>query len=207
MIPKLVHYAWVGGAQPEVVTDRVTRNRALLDEYRFVAWGDRDVQRLLSKHALPFLRHAYEQRKWAFVSDWLKAWALFHYGGIAIDADNVFLKTPDDFLDYRAFSGFENYGGHIASITALMASEPGHPYARFLLDVYEHTDPATLCSIPNTQWIQHALQKAGVVNDDHLQYCPKYDLTLFPSAVFCGPAVQGTTVAVHLFDGSWVKAA
>lgn len=48
------------------------------------------------------------KKKYAFVSDIVRLYALYNYGGIYLDSDIKVLKNFDDLLANRAFTGFES---------------------------------------------------------------------------------------------------
>lgn len=51
----------------------------------------------------PYVREAFKQRKWAFVSDYIRFYALYKYGGIYLDSDVVVKKRLDSLLDADFF--------------------------------------------------------------------------------------------------------
>ena len=54
----------------------------------------------------PYVKEAYENKKFAFVTDYVRLWAIYHYGGIYMDTDVEVCRSIDAFLDEHAFSGF-----------------------------------------------------------------------------------------------------
>ena len=36
-----------------------------------------------------------EQKRWAYVSDYIRAYAIYHYGGIYLDTDVLVLDDPE----------------------------------------------------------------------------------------------------------------
>lgn len=49
------------------------------------------------------LGQAYEAKRWAFVSDYVRLWAVYHYGGIYLDTDVEVARFWNPLLEYRAF--------------------------------------------------------------------------------------------------------
>ena len=56
-----------------------------------------------------FVKEAYENQKWAFVSDYVRFDVLYQFGGIYFDTDVELLKPiPEECSAKRAFTGFES---------------------------------------------------------------------------------------------------
>jgi mannosyltransferase OCH1-like enzyme len=77
--------------------------RTHLQEYEFVLWNEQN-----SPMDIPFVRHAYSEKKYAFVADYVRFWALYNYGGIYLDTDMYLIKNLNIFLKNELFFGFEN---------------------------------------------------------------------------------------------------
>jgi mannosyltransferase OCH1-like enzyme len=210
MIPRVAHVIWVGGApMPEKEAACLERNRQVLSHYDLLLWGDDDIAPLSA--GLPeiarFFEHARANRKWAFMADAMKMLILVRFGGWVLDADNEFLQPPDAFERLHWVSGFENWNGLRSPITAVMGAVPDHRFSRLLASAYEKTPPAEICSVPNTRWISNVLYKHGMNRENRRQYVEALDVEIFPDFVFCGPAHDGQTVALHHFSASWKAAA
>lgn len=208
MIPQVAHVVWVGGApMPPKEAACLERNRHVLSGYEFLLWGDDDIEPLCA--GLPalraFIEFARAAKKWAFVSDAMKALLLVRFGGWVLDADNEFLQPPDAFGHLNWVSGFENWNGQHSPITAVMGAAPDHRFSRMLLSAYLNSQPQLLCAIPNTLWISDILYRHGMNRDNRRQYIDTLDVEIFPDYVFCGPPKDGDTVAVHHFSASWVN--
>ena len=90
--------------------------------------------------AFPFTRDALSLKKWAFVSDYVRLYALYHYGGIYLDTDVRVYDNIDTLLTNRFFTGLEIRDREHVQIyceSAIMGSEPHHPFIKECLDIYE----------------------------------------------------------------------
>ena len=47
-------------------------------------------------HINKYVEQAYDNKKWAFVSDYARLWALYNYGGIYFDTDVLVVKSFSD---------------------------------------------------------------------------------------------------------------
>lgn len=111
MIPKIIHYCWFGrGPMPKVVTWCIESWKRNCPDYELKLWNEDNFDVTL----VPFVKHAYEQKKWAFVADYVRMYALYHEGGIYLDSDEFALKNFDDLLNNRVVSCHEYYPGMFA---------------------------------------------------------------------------------------------
>ena len=130
MIPKIIHYCWFGGKElPELAQKCIATWEEQCSEYQIMRWDETtfDIQ------SNPYVKEAYENKKFAFVTDYVRLWAIYHYGGIYMDTVVEGCRSIDAFLDEHAFSGFESYTD---VPTGIMAGEKDSPIYRELLDYY-----------------------------------------------------------------------
>lgn len=136
MIPKKIHYIWLGGKpKPTLTTICINSWKRHLDNYEIKEWNESnlDLTKLCKDHR--FLRECIRLRLWAFASDWLRLYVLYCEGGIYLDTDIEVIKPYDELLNNRMFVGLEenDYIG-----TGVIGAEKGNPTIKRLLDFYEH---------------------------------------------------------------------
>ena len=84
MIPKKIHYCWFGrGEKPALVKKCMASWKKYLPEYELKEWNEDNFDLDL----FPFTREAYESRKYAFVTDVVRLYALYNEGGVYMDTD------------------------------------------------------------------------------------------------------------------------
>ncbi|WP_169709451.1 glycosyltransferase family 32 protein [Deferrisoma camini] len=202
MIPKIIHCCWFGGAQKgEIAMACLDSWRSFLPDYEIVEWNETNFD----IESVRYVQEAYRAKKWAFVADYVRLWALYNYGGIYLDTDVRVFRSFDSFLVHNAFTGFEYFAGRLAPVTAVMGAIKGHSWIGELLAEY---DGATFLRSfggmdlkTNTVRItENLINKYGVKNDDTYQVVGD-DLHIYPSYYFCRGGDQA--YAQHLFDGSW----
>ena len=104
-IPKVIHYVWMGkGTKSEFMLRCIDSWKKYLPDYEIVEWNEErfDVR------SNPYTEEAYNCKKWAFVSDYVRLYALYTEGGVYMDTDVEVIKPLDRFLEHPAFSGFES---------------------------------------------------------------------------------------------------
>lgn len=108
MIPKKIHYCWFGrGPMPKVVTWCIKSWKRKCPDYDIKLWNEDNFD----VTSVPFVKQAYELKKYAFVADYVRMYALYHEGGIYMDSDEYILRGFDDLLDNRVVSCHEYYPG------------------------------------------------------------------------------------------------
>lgn len=104
MIPKIIHWCWIGGNPiPEDIQNCINTWKEKLPEYQIKCW----TEKTFDIESVPYVKEAYTQKKWAFCADYIRAYALYTEGGIYLDSDVEVLKKFDDLLNYSFFSSVE----------------------------------------------------------------------------------------------------
>lgn len=158
----------------------------------------------------PYAREAYNARKFAFVTDVVRLFALYHEGGVYMDTDVEVIKPLDSFLNHIAFSGFEN---ETMVPTGIMASEKGGRWAMENLSYYEHRhfvlEDGSYDMTTNVVTITNYLRKFGLKQNNSFQEISGL-ITLYPKDFFCPISYSDLTihktkdtVTIHHFAGSW----
>ena len=107
MIPKIIHYCWVGRSpKPESVLYCIESWRKYCPDYTIIEWNEDNYDFTKNK----YMKQAYEKRKWGFVPDYARLDIVYNYGGIYLDTDVEIISNIDHLLDNVAFMGFENTG-------------------------------------------------------------------------------------------------
>jgi hypothetical protein len=133
MIPKVIHYVWVGGEPMGALQRRCINSwRQHLPNYKFRLWDENNLPASVMTH--PYFQAMYGKRKWAFVSDYVRFWALRHEGGIYLDTDTEVLKSFDPLLGHEVFFG-RTKDGFVAA--GVIGAVPEHSVIKAILDVYD----------------------------------------------------------------------
>lgn len=134
MIPKIIHFCWLSGdAYPMQIARCLKSWDKPLAGYEIWLW---DFSRF-DKNSSVWVRDAFDNRKYAFAADYIRAYALYNYGGIYLDSDVEVLKPYDAFLSLPYMIGLD--GGPDGDIeAACMGAEKGHPLFKRLLEYYNN---------------------------------------------------------------------
>lgn len=157
-----------------------------------------------------YVKEAYEVKKWAFVTDYVRLYAMVNEGGIYMDTDVEILKPLDKFLSHKAFSGFES-SGNIP--TGIMACEEGYEPFKELLSEYDGRqfimENGDLNITTNVVYITKFFSKYGLKLDNSYQEVQGF--VLYPMDYFCAKSYHTgivhttkNTYTIHHFAGSWL---
>ncbi|WP_343530498.1 glycosyltransferase [Pedobacter sp.] len=210
MIPKIIHYCWFGrGEMPELALNCLESWRKFLPDFEIKVWNEDNFD----VNSFRFSAEAYKERKFAFVSDVCRLYALKEMGGIYMDTDVEFLRPLDeDILGKRAFTGFED---NLLLSSAIMGSEKNGKWINDLLPHYENRSfylkDGSLDVNPNTEIITAFMRdKKGIKINNTFQEIADY-CVIYPSDYFCPKSWKtlkikqtNNTYCIHHFAGSWL---
>jgi mannosyltransferase OCH1-like enzyme len=135
---------------PDLAVNCINSWKKYLPDYELVLWNEDNFD----INSNQYVKEAYESKKYAFVTDYVRLYALYHHGGIYMDTDVEVLKSLDEFLEHTAFTGCEN---DQMCVTGTMASEKGHKWIEDLLNDYDDKKfilaEGSFDKTPNTQII------------------------------------------------------
>ena len=104
MIPKIIHYCWFGrGEKTPSMLKCIESWKRFCPDYEIKEWNEDNFD----VECIPFVKAAYDAKKWAFVSDYARLRIIWEKGGIYLDTDVELLKSLDDLLVLDAYMGFQ----------------------------------------------------------------------------------------------------
>ena len=208
MIPKKIHYCWFGGKELDEKSKAcIATWRKFLPDYEIVEWNETNFD--LNQN--DFVREAYEKKKYAFITDYVRLYALYHDGGIYMDTDVEVVKSLDDLLSNRAFTGVER-GDYC--ITGTLGAEPNHPWIETLLKYYEGrsfvlenceldmtTNTTIITAITKASYGWKEGNKLSTLNDGIVIY--PFDYLCAKNGMTNEYRITENTYTIHHFNGSW----
>ena len=105
MIPKIIHYCWLSNDPiPDDLKSCMDSWKKYLPDYEFILWNFERFPKDKSK----WVRDAFDNKKYAFAADYIRIYALYHYGGFYLDMDVEVVKPFDPYLCLVTMIGYEN---------------------------------------------------------------------------------------------------
>lgn len=208
IIPKTIHYCWFGkGEKPKLAQKCIASWKKYCPDYEIMEWNEDNFD--IRSH--PYAAFCYQQKKWAFLSDYVRLVVIEEHGGIYFDTDVELLRSPDFLLNHAAFYGFEN-SENIATGLGFGA-QAHHPTIQAMLEQYHQLRPDAqgvypiiVCPQLNTR----ALLSFGLRLDGQRQTVGGAEI--YPVEYF-NPYESSTgrlnktanTVSVHWYSMSWLS--
>ncbi len=207
MIPKIIHYCWFGhGSMPQLALDCIESWHKYMPDWEYKLWNEDNFD----VNCNPYVKEAYEARKFAFVSDYARLIALRDFGGLYMDVDFLVRKPFDNLLSYKAFAGYEGSKRHPVMM-GVIASEPNGEWVKEQLALYEGLhfvkEDGTLDLLPNTSRISDSMETKGLIPNGLEQ--DYKGLHIFPTDYFCPRQTTGeylltsNTYCDHIGVSSW----
>lgn len=162
-IPKIIHYCWFGkGEKTEEIIECINSWKKKLPEYEVIEWNESNFP---IEESNDYVKEAYKARKWAFVSDYVRLYALYHEGGVYFDTDVILFKRFDEFMEQEVVFSFESKD-YIA--TSFMAAKPKNAIIKEFMNEYENIrfidEKGTLrTDVTNVMILTKILCKHGLV--------------------------------------------
>lgn len=207
-IPKTIHYCWFGkGEKPKLVKKCIDSWKNNLYGYEIIEWNEDNFEISCNK----FVKEAYENKKYAFVSDYVRAYVLFNYGGIYLDTDVEVFKNFDDLLDNESFWGFEEKD-FIA--TSTIGCTKGNKFMGEFLNSYSDKsfikEDGTIDTLTNVAIITRMVKDYGLILDGSFQAISGMG-KFYPQEFFspydyinCYMKKTHNTYCVHYYYKSWL---
>lgn len=211
MIPKIIHFCWLSGEEyPKKIQNCIDSWKSKLPDYEIKLWDKNSF----NVDSIPWTKEAFLEGKYAFVSDYIRFYALYHYGGIYLDSDVEVLKSFDDFLNYKTFFSYEYTGLPEA---AVVGSESKATWLKNALDWYENHNfkkkdgalniiiaPLVFRYAFEKQYNIKLIDREQIVEIDNIVILPYYYFS--PKNGYTGELLPITaSYTIHHYTGSWIK--
>lgn len=210
MIPKILHYCWLGGKEkPADIQAYIAGWKKIMPGYEIVEWNESNFP--FDEAYCPYIREALKTKKWAFVTDYMRLYVLYQYGGIYLDTDVEILKDLDIFTENKSFIGFES---SYTLCTAVIGAEKNCAWVKDLIEEYKKRrfvdERGNVDNTPNSEYLfEHFQLKDGMKFSESIQKLSS-GLCVYPQEYF-SPVnymtmtrnVTDNTYVIHHYKGTW----
>lgn len=209
MIPKIIHYCWFGGKPlPENVKAYIQTWKENFPDFEIKQWDESnfDINYNL------YTRQAYFAKKYAFVSDVARLYALYTEGGLYFDTDILIKKPfPEEWFSLDGFGSFE-HDKYVQ--TGIIGASKNNKLIKDFLDIYmfrRFFKGLKYDITTNVAIFTSLMEKSGFKMNNKIQTINNF--TVFPQVYLCandwitGRYNNSDTFAIHDFGGAWGKEA
>lgn len=207
---KKIHYCWFGGKKlPKKVKRCIQTWKKFLPDYEIKEWNENNFD----INSCPFVKEAYENKKWAFVSDYVRIYALYHEGGIYFDTDMKIIKDVSKIIDRDLFLGFEDSG--YVGTAVIGVKEKENKYIKEILEyynkishfnpeiVYDYANPVIITKLLNN-YESYTNEEGIKIFDDKIYVYPRE--YFYPLSYDYSEKIHTkNTCMVHLFNATWTS--
>ena len=207
MIPKKIHYCWVGGKPlPKSAVKCIKSWKKYCPDYEIIEWNETNYD--FTKNE--YMKQAYEAKKWGFVPDYARLDIIYTCGGIYLDTDVEIVKSFDSLLNLKGFAGFED--DESVALGLGFGAEKGNAVIKKLRDSYENlsfiNEDGSINLTPAPEVNQPIFDELGLIHNGECQMLD--DFSVFSKDYFCPKSLYDgvirkteNTYSIHQFDASW----
>nr|WP_275266202.1 glycosyltransferase [Rhodovastum atsumiense] len=213
MIPKKIHYVWVGSPEPDRIRRYIDSWSATNPDYEIIRWNEENID-----FSIPAIQNAYNRRLWSKVSDIARLMAVLDQGGIYLDTDFSIRRSLDLLLKHNCFFAFQRVD-HPTDWVAngVFGATPGHWFIRQALDRIlglralpfgferpTRTGPKLITSLLLQNGLKAYHPDGVYVRDIYLCPVPVF-FPFFLGETFTEACVRKETIGIHFWEKSWEK--
>ncbi len=208
---KIIHYCWFGPRPLSKLAKKCMKSWSkFLPDYEIKLWNEDNFDYNQNE----FVKQAYKEKKWAFVSDYARLKALSEYGGIYFDTDMEILKDISDILKKECFLGIEDSG--LINAAVIGAKKPHNVFIDKLIAQYDNLegfDKKDIYAMSIPRQITKMIKPLGFKEDSsEIQEFFDGNLSVFPRDYFYplsydyqNNKYSENSCMVHRFDATWAS--
>ena len=206
-IPKILHCCWFGGNPlPQETLKYMESWRHYCPDFEIKVWDETNFD----IHCCSYVEEAYSAKKWAFVADYARFYAMWHDGGVYVETDTEIIRPIDELLQFNAFFGF----GTETMTLPLCGTMKDSPVAKAMLDYYAgrsfgkdgNYDTTTV----NQILLNTLTEKFNLVHNNQFQVL-NGNIAVYPKEYFFSTDWQTGQIkrnpklfVIHYADSSWL---
>ena len=209
---KIIHYIWFGGNPISELTKKCIQSwKKFLPDFEIKEWNETNFD----VNQCPFVKQAYEQKKWAFVADYTRFKVLEEYGGIYLDTDMEITADISKYLELDLFMGQED--SKMINAAVVWAKEAHNPHIKDIVnvyesakmfnetgDLYEQSVPRVLTKYFEGYGFNKELDEVQVLDDGKVNIYPmEYFYPL--SYDYQHNKFTDNSCMIHHFDATWIS--
>jgi mannosyltransferase OCH1-like enzyme len=201
MIPKTIHYCWLSDNEiPNDMARSMNTWREKLPDYEFMLWNQNSFD--ISQSV--WVKQAFEAKKYAFAADYIRLYAVYHFGGIYLDMDVEVLKSFNDLLNYEILLAYENNVTQYFEC-GCFGAVPYSPYINTMLEYYEGR------TFIKNDGSYDMLPMPRIMKQRLFTILQEQRITIYSEDYFTAKNIKtgiiqqtSNTYCIHHFSGSWL---
>lgn len=205
MIPKTIHYCWFGKKDlPPEAKRCIASWKKICPDYDIIRWDENNFD----VNQNPFIKAAYEAKKWAFVSDYARLKVVYDNGGIYLDTDVELRKNLDSLREHGCYIGIQQ-NEFLCNTGLGFGATKSNPVVLKMLESYDdltfsesHTLELSCPRLNNA-----VIRSYGLVSNTEITDLP--EATVYPPQYFDPYGGKNLlcdeTYSIHHYAASWTS--
>lgn len=196
MIPKKIHYVWLGNKEKSKLHKKVLNSwKKWAPEHQIIEWNESNIKEINNE----FLNDALKNKAYAFASDYVRLYVLEKYGGIYMDLDMILVKNPEKVLkNYDLVFSIQDK--NVIFQTSFIAAKAHQKFIQICLKYYDTLVFNSKNMKPNSELLTPLLLESySFKNEDQTQVIN--NVCAYNSEVLLQPSFH--SIAIHVGETSW----
>lgn len=210
MIPKIIHYCWFGkGEKSKLAKKCIESWKKYCPDFKIIEWSEDNFD----VNLIDYTRFTHKNKLYAYLSDYVRLWAIFNHGGIYFDTDVELIKPLDDLLVLNGYLGFES--DEFINTGIGFGAEKNNPEILLMKSKYEDLSfeecekkfQQYKCLTGSPKMNTYALTPCGLVQNGKKQQVNS--IQIFPVEFFCPfnditgeMKINDNTYSIHWYSKS-----
>ncbi len=207
MIPKIIHYCWFGNKEIDPkYKGYIEEWRTKLIDFEFKFWNEQNIPT-----NVPYVDKAMKAKEYANVSNYIRLWAVYNYGGIYLDVDVKILKPIEVLLIDNCFFGKEISESSVYINNAIFGAIKNHWFIKkCLIEVSLNYQGIEQANVSSPLMTSKMMKKYGFKENNKNEYIK--DIKLYNNKIFYPFSWQTpdsekiaheNTILLHDFAKQW----
>lgn len=209
---KIIHYCWFGGNPLSELTKKCIESwKKYLPDFEIKEWNETNFD----TNQCEFVKQAYEQKKWAFVSDYTRFKVLEEHGGLYLDTDMEITADIAKYLEHELFLGQED--SKLINAAVVWSKEKNNIHIENIVKSYEMKEEFNATgdlykeSVPQvltTYFKEYGFDK----EKDEIQIFDNNNVYIYPMEYFYPLSYDHQhnkftkdSCMIHHFDATWIS--
>lgn len=202
MIPKIIHYVWLGNKnKPNFVNSCILSWKEKMPEYEIIEWNENNVDIDKLRKENRFFDECYKRNMYAYMSDYIRLLKLYEYGGIYFDTDVQVIKSLDKLIVNKKLVVAKESNNMYGS--AVICVEKKNPVIKEMIKFYD-----------KKIWEEPLFTTPHIVTYSINNFDNKKDITILDSKYFypyyfddyfTDKCITKNTYTIHWWSQSWTE--
>lgn len=203
-VPKIHSFWFSGEEKPDLYKRCLDSWHTFCPDFEIIEWNTKNYD--VTKNQ--YMREAFENRKWAFVSDYARLDVVYEYGGIYLDMDVELLDSLAKLLNAERFFCRQEDG--LLELGSGFGARARDPFIKEMLDTYANRKlilaDGSIDMTPQPEWLGDLMEKHGFCKCHDSQIIGN-SLVLSNDYIMCSvgnSSTENARLGIHWHNGGWL---